>query len=105
MDHEQQEPFTRAAALFKALGSPIRLAMLVAISDGPRCVHDLVGITGASQPLVSQHLRVLRQAHLLDAERVGRDSVYRLADEHVAHIVQDALVHVGEQLPRTKGPS
>lgn len=86
----------RGASLFKALGSPLRLQILQAVAGEPRCVHDLVETTGASQPLVSQHLRVLREAHLLTATRVGREMHYALADERVSHIITDALAHVAE---------
>jgi len=46
--------------------------------------------------LASQHLRTLRTAGLVGVERVGRTSVYRLADQHVAHIFLDALQHSRE---------
>ena len=86
-----------AAELLKALASVHRLAMLVELQDGPRCVHELVEALGISQPLASQHLRVLRALHLVRAERRGRETVYSLGDEHIAHIVNDALVHARER--------
>ena len=88
-----------AAELLKALASVHRLAILVELQDGPRCVHELVESLGISQPLASQHLRVLRALHLVRAERRGREAVYSLADEHVARIVNDALVHAGRGEP------
>jgi ArsR family transcriptional regulator len=42
---------------------------------------------------VSQHLRVLRAARLVQTRRRGREIAYSLGDEHVAHIVHDAVVH------------
>jgi ArsR family transcriptional regulator, zinc-responsive transcriptional repressor len=50
-----------------------------------------------SQPLVSQHLRVLRGARLVGVERQGRGAVYSLTDQHVAHIVADAVQHSWEE--------
>ena len=50
-----------------------------------------------SQPLVSQHLRILRGARLVGVERQGREAVYSLADQHVAHIVADAVHHSKEE--------
>ena len=55
--------------------------------------------SGLSQPLVSQHLRVLRAAGLVAVERAGRGAVYRIADRHVAHVVEDALTHAREDAP------
>jgi ArsR family transcriptional regulator, zinc-responsive transcriptional repressor len=90
------DPLEEAATLFRALGNPLRLAILDQLFDGPRCVHELVAALGVSQPLVSQHLRVLRSADLLRSHRRGRETVYRLADDHVHHIVADALAHITE---------
>jgi ArsR family transcriptional regulator, zinc-responsive transcriptional repressor len=86
-----------ASELLKSLAAPVRLAVLVELSAAPRSVHELVEAVGVSQPLVSQHLRVLRAARLVAAERRGREVVYRLLDEHVAHIVTDTIGHVEEE--------
>jgi ArsR family transcriptional regulator len=88
--------FEGAAELLRALGAPVRLAIVHLLSTGPRCVHQLVDALGIAQPLVSQHLKTLRAARLVVAERDGREMRYRLADEHVAHIASDALLHVQE---------
>lgn len=85
-----------AAQLFKVLGSESRLELLRLIAVEPRTVGSLVDATGMSQPLVSQHLRTLRQAGLAEASRDGKEVSYRLVDMHVAHLVADALVHVQE---------
>ena len=97
-----REGLEDAAELLKALGSVHRLAMLVELENGPRCVHELVGALGISQPLASQHLRVLRALRLVRSERRGRETVYSLGDEHVARIVDDALVHVRERGERSQ---
>jgi DNA-binding transcriptional ArsR family regulator len=51
------------------------------------------------QPLVSQHLRILKSAGVVTSERSGREVLYRLADHHLAHIVIDAVTHAGEDGP------
>jgi ArsR family transcriptional regulator, zinc-responsive transcriptional repressor len=89
-----------AAELFKALANPLRLAILDQLAQGPRCVHELVDALQAPQPLVSQHLRVLRGARLVRAERRGRETAYGMEDDHVAHIVADAIKHAAERTPR-----
>jgi ArsR family transcriptional regulator, zinc-responsive transcriptional repressor len=63
------------------------------------CVHELTEALEVDQPLVSQHLRVLRGARVVAADRRGREVVYRLEDEHVGHIVADAITHVAEGDP------
>lgn len=84
-----------AAELFKALSSPLRVTMLRLLSE-PRTVSSLVTLTGISQPLVSQHLRVLRAADLVVVERHGREAIYRVSDEHITHVVEDAVSHARE---------
>jgi ArsR family transcriptional regulator len=86
-----------AAALLRALAAPVRLAVVVELGEGPRCVHELVAAVGASQSLVSQHLRVLRGAGLVVPTRRGREVAYRLTDDHVGHIVRDAIQHSREE--------
>ncbi len=85
-----------AGELLKTLAAPVRLAIVLELAQRPLYVHDLVDALGASQSLVSQHLRVLRSAHLVAGSRQGREIEYRLVDEHVAHIVQDAIRHSEE---------
>ncbi|MGX6608442.1 ArsR/SmtB family transcription factor [Micromonosporaceae bacterium Da 78-11] len=85
--------------LFKALSSPIRLAIVDLLATEPRFVHQLVEITGLTQPHVSQHLRVLRDAGVVHGVRRSREMVYALRDEHVAHIVRDGLAHSREGCP------
>lgn len=91
-----EDGIAAAAGLFKALGNESRLSLLVALAEAPMVVGALADATGMSQPLVSQHLRTLRQAGLVDLTRDGRSSEYRLVDDHVRHVVSDALIHVRE---------
>ena len=89
------ETVQAASALLTALAAPMRLAIIALLDQhGSRCVHQLVDALGAPQPLVSQHLRVLRGASLVVGERRHREVHYELVDPHVAHIVRDALAHV-----------
>ncbi len=72
------------------------MAIISALAREPHCVHELVDALGIGQPLVSQHLKVLRSARLLVTERRGKEITYSLADAHVAHIVGDAITHAQE---------
>ncbi len=85
-----------ACELLRALGTPHRLAIVLELAERPRCVHELVDVVGISQSLASQHLRVLRTSGLVTASRRGKETVYSLADDHVAHIARDALTHGSE---------
>ncbi len=62
------------ARMFKALGDPVRLRMLSLVAShagGEACVCDISGSFDLSQPTISHHLRVLREAGLLECERRG----------------------------------
>jgi ArsR family transcriptional regulator, zinc-responsive transcriptional repressor len=93
---EATKAYEPAGELLKVLSAPARLAIVVALAERPRPVNELVGRLDMSQPLVSQHLRVLRGARLVDVQRHGREAVYSLTDHHVAHIVADAVHHSKE---------
>jgi ArsR family transcriptional regulator, zinc-responsive transcriptional repressor len=93
-----------AVDLLKALASPVRLATVVELTEGPRCVHEIQAALEAagrivSQPLLSQHLKVLRDAGLVTTTRRGTEITYQLADAHVGHIVNDTIRHSQEGHP------
>jgi DNA-binding transcriptional ArsR family regulator len=90
------DAYDEAGELFRALASSVRIALVSELAEGERCVHELVESLDLPQPLISQHLRVLRGADLVEGVRRGREVAYRLTDEHVAHIVQDAVRHAQE---------
>lgn len=99
---ETPDKLAGAVDLLKALASATRLAAVVELGEGPLCVHELQASLKASgravsQPLLSQHLKVLREAGLVTATRSGTEIAYQLADAHVGHIVNDAVRHAQEE--------
>ncbi|MET8999022.1 metalloregulator ArsR/SmtB family transcription factor [Amycolatopsis sp. Hca4] len=94
--HPAQSVLTDAGDLLRALAAPVRIAIVLQLRVADRCVHELVDALDVAQPLISQHLRVLKTAGVVQGERRGREVVYRLADDHLAHIVVDAVAHVQE---------
>ena len=91
-----QAGYVAAGDLLRVLAAPARLAIVVELANEPLQVNELVERLELSQPLVSQHLRVLRGARLVAVERRGREATYSLVDQHVAHIVADAIHHSRE---------
>ena len=63
---------------FNAIAEPRRREILDALAGGERSVNDLVEQLGLAQPLVSKHLRVLREVGLVDVREQGRQRLYRL---------------------------
>ncbi|MFW0791828.1 ArsR/SmtB family transcription factor [Gordonia sp. CPCC 205333] len=86
-----------AGDLLRALAAPARIAIVLSLQQQGKCVHELVGELGFSQPLVSQHLRVLKDAGVVHGHRHGREIMYELVDDHLAHIVNDAVLHATER--------
>jgi DNA-binding transcriptional ArsR family regulator len=93
--------YEAAGELLRALASPLRIAIVTELGAGARCVHELVDTLDVPQPLVSQHLRVLRGAGVVRGDRRGREIEYSLTDQHIAHIIADAISHAGES-PQVK---
>ena len=91
-----QDVMAAAGELLRALSAPLRIAIVLQLREGPRCVHELVDALGVAQPLVSQHLKVLKSSHVVSAHRQGREIRYELLDDHLLHIVEAAVGHAGE---------
>ncbi len=88
-----------AVALFAALAHPVRLTVLLALSrQEGLTVGQLTELAQAEQSAMSHQLRALRDARLVTSERDGRRIRYRLHDEHVAHIIEDALTHAVDEV-------
>lgn len=66
------------ADAFNAVAEPRRRQILDLLAAGERPVNDLVDLLDLAQPLVSKHLRVLREVGLVDVRDSGRQRVYRL---------------------------
>ena len=66
------------ADAFNAVAEPRRRQILDLLAAGERPVNDLVMLLGVAQPLVSKHLRVLREVGLVDVRDEGRQRMYRL---------------------------
>ena len=66
------------ADAFNAVAEPRRRQILDALAGGERAVNDLVDLLGLAQPLVSKHLRVLREVGLVEVRDHGRQRLYRL---------------------------
>jgi DNA-binding transcriptional ArsR family regulator len=66
------------ADAFNAVAEPRRRQILDVLAGGERPVNDLAEVLGVAQPVVSKHLRVLREVGLVDRRDVGRQRIYSL---------------------------
>ena len=83
------EDVDRTAALVKVLDSKTRLEILLLLAEEEKVVHQLVTELEKSQPLISQHLRVLRSAGLVSASRKGREVLYALDQPDIIGIIHE----------------
>ena len=82
------------AELFRLLGDPTRVRILVALSvAGELCVCDLAAVVETSDTKVSQALRLLRGAGVVRNRRDGRNIYYRLDDDHVRTLLDVSREH------------
>ena len=87
--HEDDAPLAETAAVFKALSDETRLRMLKAISHmDEMCECNIVPVFGLSQPTISYHLKVLREAGLITSERRGQWVWHRVNDKRVLSAVR-----------------
>lgn len=87
---------TALADLFRLLGDPTRLKIVVACLRTPLAVSDIAERLDLSVSLVSHHLRLLKGARLVRGERQGKQVYYEADDAHVRRMVEDMAVHIAE---------
>lgn len=88
------------ASVCQALGDPKRLLILYALADQSRHVSALADHLGLPQPTVSRHLQVLRERHLVVAERDGAAVVYHLVEPRVIAVLDTMRQILRDSLAR-----
>ena len=84
-------------SIFGTLADPTRARLLHALTMADElCVCDLALVLGLSESAVSHQLRLLRDRRVVSRRKAGRIVYYRLADDHVRHVMGDGLRHVAE---------
>ena len=82
------------AELFKTLGDPTRLGILMILMEGEHCVNAIAERMEMGQSAISHQLRVLRQTRLVTFRKEGTTVWYSLDDDHVAHLIGQGKEHV-----------
>jgi len=95
-DAEQLDPdFAGAVAdTMQALATPSRVRILGRLRSGASSVNELAEAVGMEPSAVSHQLRLLRHLGFVVGHREGRHVVYDLHDDHVAHLLNEAISHV-----------
>jgi|SRR6476659_4847288 len=80
------ETAAELASTFKALADPTRVALVNRLASGACCVCDLTAAFDLSQPTISHHLRILRDAGLVESERRGTWAYYRVVPDGIVRL-------------------
>ena len=84
------------ADMFRLMGDASRLRIILACLREPISVGEIASELDLSPSLVSHHLRLLRAARVLKAERRGKQMFYSASDAHIECVITDMMAHVGE---------
>ncbi|TNC09445.1 helix-turn-helix transcriptional regulator [Methylobacterium terricola] len=90
------EQVADVAEVFRLLGEPNRLRIVLACLETERTVGELGETLALSQSLTSHHLRLLRTARILRAVRHGRHVAYAVDDDHVRDVLRNMVAHLTE---------
>ena len=85
--------FSSMATTFKGLSDPSRLHLLAILLSGETNVNDLAAQCGLSPSATSHQLRVLRNLRFVSARREGQQVNYRINDEHIQDLMEQAYKH------------
>lgn len=94
---EGRERTERASARFKVLADPTRLALLTSFCHFPATITDLASFFQLSQPTVSVHVKMLREAGLLDIQKVRGQTLYSSSREKLKAYLESTLAELGTQ--------
>ena len=84
----------KACNLFRVLGEPSRLRIVLALKAGEMCVYHIVEACGGNQSAVSHQLRVLKDNGVLKARREGQNVLYSITDDHIFEILALSEEHL-----------
>ena len=82
------------AELFRAFSDTSRVRMLSVLTGREMNVNTLADAVGISESAVSHHMRSLRQMHLVEARRDGKEVFYRVEDEHIIMLFRQGVKHI-----------
>lgn len=85
---ENEEKVIEYAKKLKVIGHPLRMQILILIEGKSSCVGDLWQCLNTSQPSISQHLAILKDAGIVTSEVKGNKRIYKVIDEFVKDLIQ-----------------
>lgn len=85
---QNEEKVNEYAKKLKVIGHPLRMKILIVIEGKSSCVGDLWQCLDSSQPSISQHLAILKEAGIVTSEVDGNKRIYKIVDDFIKGIIQ-----------------
>lgn len=76
-------------SIFKALSNPTRIKILELVENDEKCICEIIPETGRSQPTISQHLKILRDAHLIKQRKEGTNIWISAPNKEIFSIIDN----------------
>ena len=89
------EGIERLAQVYRMLGEPIRLKIVLSLMNGEQCVQHILEGVGATQSATSHQLRILKDNGIVKCRREGQNVFYSLLDQHIYDIIALGVKHLG----------
>lgn len=86
------------AKVFKALSDPVRIEILEFLREGEKCVCEIVPHTRLIQPVVSRHLKILKECGMLKGRKAGTKRLYSIADRRILQLIDDLTPEFADSL-------
>lgn len=86
--------------VFHALSDPIRLEILSFLRDGEKCVCEIVPHSGLIQPLVSRHLKILKEAGIIRCRKDGTKRMYSIVDQRIYNVADNLTPELVDALTK-----
>ena len=88
------------AKIFKALSDPVRLEIIQYLYEGEKCVCEIIPHVGIIQPLVSRHLKILKECGLVKERREGNRRLYSITDPRIFDLIEWVTPELANVLSR-----
>jgi DNA-binding transcriptional ArsR family regulator len=87
MPHKSESNNKFKAKLFKALSDPVRIEILEFLREGERCVCEIIPHVKLIQPVVSRHLKILKEVGVVSFRKDGNKRLYSITDQQIFRII------------------
>src|SRR3990172_3090693 len=100
MSSKLEKPNRFKSTVFHALSDPIRLDILEFLRDGEKCVCEIIPHLNLIQPVVSRHLKILRDSGIVEDRKDGNKRLYSTTDPKVYKIIDAVTPEFADKLKK-----